>query len=68
MSKGQVGNERVMDWSTGGQSDKFYTTGRQSANGPNLSGFTVIIPNNNKNYHLFIYTALPYINIYKLWK
>ena len=36
MSEGQVGNWGVTDWSTGGQSDKFYTTGRQSENGPNL--------------------------------
>ena len=33
MSEGQVGNGGVTDWNTSGQSDKFWTTGRQTANG-----------------------------------
>ena len=51
MSEGQVGNEGVIDWSTGGQSDKFYTTGRQSANGPNLRWIYCNYPK-TKNYCL----------------
>ena len=61
MSEGQVGNEGVTDWSTEGQSDKFYTTGRQNANGPNLRGVYCNYPKKKKNqmflgvfeYHLF---------------
>ena len=43
-SEGEVGNGRVTDWCTGGQSDKFWTTGRQHETGQTSGGFTVIIP------------------------
>ena len=36
MAKGEVGNKSLTEGISGGQSDKFWTTGRQSANGPNL--------------------------------
>ena len=39
-----MGNRSLTEGTSGGQSDKFWTTGRHSVFGPNLRWVTVIIP------------------------
>ena len=58
-----MGNGGVADWSTGGQSNKFYTTGRQSENGPNLNGykFKFIISGEKKNAWSFSGLLFPFV-------
>ena len=45
----EMGNERLTEVISGGQSIKFWIMDKQSANGSTIGGFTIIYPFNQKN-------------------
>ena len=65
MANGEVGYGRLTELTSGEQSDKFWTTSRQSANGPNLRGVYCNYPINlliTLKYHQFSHEQ-PIMNV-----